>query len=451
MKKTLVYLLLFISRFVCAQTANIENSLNALQKDDQFKHAIISFYAIDAASGEMITGFNHNYGLAPASCQKIITSISAFEMLGSNYRFVTKFGYRDQSFYIRGGGDPTLGSSRWNVTNANSILNKIQSISKKLSGDQSIRSVYIDDSGFGYQPVPDGWIWQDIGNYYGAGAWSLNWKENMYEARLRSGPSLDSSVEIVSTEPELYKQNIISFIRSASPKSGDNAWLYAAPFNEKIFATGTIPVSQNNFVIKGAMPYPSKAFAKEIQQKLHADTIILSVENLQQRKAQAQFPFMKDSILSPSLDSINFWFLKKSVNLFGEAFVKAMGSKRGDPFTTSGIEAMRNFWKDKMDVSAMNIIDGSGLSPANRVTTKLLVEFLQYARNKTWFPSFYAALPEMNGIKMKDGYISSVRSYTGIVKQKNGKEVIFAFIVNNFGGSASAVREKMWRILDLLK
>ena len=75
----------------------------------------------------------------------------------------------------------------------------------------------------------------------------------------------------------------------------------------------------------------------------------------------------------------------------------------------------------------------------------------QYAKKQNWFSSFYAALPEMNGIKMKDGYIGGVRSYTGYIKSRSGKEYSFSFIVNNFDGSPGTVREKMWKILDLLK
>ena len=52
---------------------------------------------------------------------------------------------------------------------------------------------------------------------------------------------------------------------------------------------------------------------------------------------------------------------------------------------------------------------------------------------------------------MKDGYISGVRAFTGYVKSKDGNEYTFSFIANNFDGSAGTVREKMWKVLDILK
>jgi len=50
-----------------------------------------------------------------------------------------------------------------------------------------------------------------------------------------------------------------------------------------------------------------------------------------------------------------------------------------------------------------------------------------------------------------NGYINGVRSYTGYIKSKSGTEYTFSFIVNNFDGNPGTVREKIWKILDMLK
>ena len=81
---------------------------------------------------------------------------------------------------------------------------------------------------------------------------------------------------------------------------------------------------------------------------------------------------------SPTFDSINYWFLKKSVNLYGEAFVKTIAyEKTGVGSTDTGVAIIKNFWdKNGIERSSLNIIDGSGLSPANRVTTNALVKWM---------------------------------------------------------------------------
>jgi D-alanyl-D-alanine carboxypeptidase/D-alanyl-D-alanine-endopeptidase (penicillin-binding protein 4) len=156
---------------------------------------------------------------------------------------------------------------------------------------------------------------------------------------------------------------------------------------------------------------------------------------------------------SPPLDSINFYFLKRSINLYGEALVRTIArEKAGIGSTEKGIELVKDFFQSKgIEKSAVDIIDGSGLSPQNRVTTNSLTKALQYAKTRSWFSSFYHALPELNGTKMKSGSIGGVRSYAGYQKAANGKEYIFSIIVNNYSGSSSEMNKKLFRILDLLK
>jgi len=157
--------------------------------------------------------------------------------------------------------------------------------------------------------------------------------------------------------------------------------------------------------------------------------------------------------LSPPLDSIIYWFLKKSINLYGEALVKTFAyEKKGYGATDSGVNIVKDFWKQKaVDPGELNIYDGSGLSPLNRVTTHAEVEVLQFAKRQSWFAWFYKALPEFNAMKMKSGTISDVKSFCGYHTAKDGKEYIFSFIVNNYNGLPVSLVNKMYSVLDILK
>lgn len=156
---------------------------------------------------------------------------------------------------------------------------------------------------------------------------------------------------------------------------------------------------------------------------------------------------------SPSLDSIIYWFNKKSINLYGEALVKTFAyEKQGFSSTDSGVAIVKRFWKEKgLDEDELNISDGSGLSPLNRVTTHAQVEILKFAKKRDWFPYFYKSLPDYNGMAMKSGTISDVKGFCGYHKAKNGKEYIFSFLVNNYSGKTSALVAKMFKVLDELK
>jgi D-alanyl-D-alanine carboxypeptidase/D-alanyl-D-alanine-endopeptidase (penicillin-binding protein 4) len=156
---------------------------------------------------------------------------------------------------------------------------------------------------------------------------------------------------------------------------------------------------------------------------------------------------------SPALDSIIYWFMKKSINLYGEALIKTFAFKKnGQGLTEKGVELIQNFWKERgIAPTELNIVDGSGLSPLNRVTTHAQVSILQYAKKQFWFSGFYDALPEFNGMKMKSGTISGVKAFCGYQKSKDGNEYIFSFLVNNYNGSSSTLVQKMYKVLDELK
>lgn len=472
MKTVCLFIYLFISYVSFSQDIATQLSVDVkkLEKDEQFKHAIISFYVVDGKTGKVIFDKNAQTGLAPASCQKVITSVSAFEMLGKEYRYKTYIthdqpinnGILQGHLYFVGGGDPTLGSQRWNTASEEAVIKKIIAILKKNNIQSITGDLVADDSYFTFEPVPKGWVWEDIGNYYGAGAWSLNWRENQFDITFKTGKAEDDPTEIMASKPAaiLKEYSFVNFVKTGAKASGDNAYLFSAPFSKNIIVRGTVPPSAEGFTISGSVPNPPKLFLQTVGGFLKNSGISVAgnmrtyTEGLM-NNLPVLIPkgTVIDSIVSPTLDSVNYWFLKKSVNLFGEAFVKTIARKNnGIANTDSGINIIKNFWNKKgIDIASLNMIDGSGLSPANRVTANALVMVLQYAKMQSWYASFYNALPLINGIKMKDGYISGVRSYAGYVKSKNGSDYTFCFIVNNFDGSAAAAREKIWSLLDILK
>lgn len=449
-------------------TERLKSAVTALEKDSQLRHGILGLYVADAKTGRPVFEKNSQVGLAPASTQKIITSAAAFELLGNTYRFKTyiksdsdiKEGRLGGDLYLEAHGDPTLGSWRWHVTKEEAVLNRIIEILRQNGINRIDGDVVVDDFSYTLQPIPDGWIWQDIGNYYGAGCWSLNWRENQYDMVLQSGKDIGEPTIIMGTSPTVANLLLANFITAGKKNSGDNAYIYAPPFAEFGFATGTIPVDEKAFTISGSMPRPALQFAKALEQKLKEQNISLSGRiKLHSDIARTGKPIpialhKLDSISSPQLDSVNYWFMRKSINLYGEAVVKAIAfteqPKRCE--TDKGIDIVRNFWSDQgIEKSAINIIDGSGLSPQNRVTTQALVQVLLFAKTRAWHRSFYQALPEFNGMKIKSGTIGGAKSFAGYHTSLAGREYVFAIIVNNYNGSSGDLVRKMYKVLDVLK
>jgi serine-type D-Ala-D-Ala carboxypeptidase/endopeptidase (penicillin-binding protein 4) len=467
MKKLFLLILIAVSATSFGQTisSSLSQAFEIFEKDSQLQNAISSLYVIDAKTGEVVFDKNSAIGLAPASTQKIITSATAYELLGKDFQYKTELGYNgkieegrlDGNLYLIGSGDPTLGSWRWKETRAGSVLPKIVSAIRKLKIKSVNGSVHVDDLNWNDETIPDGWIWQDIGNYYGAGAAKLNWRENQYDVILKSGNKIGDPVQIAGFDPD-YPFGLSSDLKSAAKGTGDNAYIYYPLNASGGVIRGTIPVNENRFVISGSVPQPEEPLLQAIKDSLMKNKIDLQpISFVIQKKGDLEYEPSKLTPLfthfSPRLDSIIYWFNKRSINLYGEALLKTIAfQKEGFGSTDKGVFIVKNFWKGKgIPATELNIVDGSGLSPLNRVTTHAQVSILHYAKKQPWFNGFYYSLPEYNGMKIKSGTINGVKGFCGYHTAKDGKEYIFSFLVNNYNGSASALVQKMYKVLDVLK
>jgi D-alanyl-D-alanine carboxypeptidase/D-alanyl-D-alanine-endopeptidase (penicillin-binding protein 4) len=61
---------LLICNFIFGQNVpkQLQEKTTALEKDPQFKHAILSMYVVDSKTGKVVFDKNSEIGLAPASC-----------------------------------------------------------------------------------------------------------------------------------------------------------------------------------------------------------------------------------------------------------------------------------------------------------------------------------------------------------------------------------------------
>ncbi|MBB1282891.1 D-alanyl-D-alanine carboxypeptidase/D-alanyl-D-alanine-endopeptidase [Flavisolibacter sp. BT320] len=468
MRNSFLFLSLFFLLHADAQTvtAKLARAFATFENDPQTKSALSSIYVLDATTGNVVFEKNAQIGVAPASTQKIITAATAYEILGKDFRFETAFGYYgslkngvlDGGLYIKPSGDPTLGSWRWDGTSEKAVIDRLFRAFRQ-KGIRSFSTTIVDERGWESNAIPGGWIWDDIGNYYGAGAASLNWRENQYDLFLKSGTSIGDAVTVVGTKPALYGVSFESKVTSAAKGSGDNSYIYLPVGQNIATVRGTIPVQESHFTISGAMPSALNQFLSTWQDTLakngvsgQGKTIPFNKQSTSSLPSGIQYFHTE---VSPSMDSIVYWFLRKSINLYGEALAKSMALKKGKTAASEiGGDVIRDYWKSKgigIDASELNMQDGSGLSPQNRVTTHAQAAVLHYAKKQPWFSGFYEGFPVYNGMKLKSGTIGGAKGFCGYHTSKDGKPYIVAFIVNNYTGSASSIVQKMYKVLDVLK
>jgi D-alanyl-D-alanine carboxypeptidase/D-alanyl-D-alanine-endopeptidase (penicillin-binding protein 4) len=459
---------LFIAGHAGAQSLQqkIQAAFNRLQADAQCKYGIVSLTVLDTKSGEQVFAGNSNIGVAPGSTMKTVTTITAFNLLGKDFVYQTQFGYSGEiiagtlngDLIIKGTGDPTFGSPRYETTKENHILNEMVAALRKAGIAHINGRIIGDDSLYGTQIIPDGWINQDLGTYYGAGIPALCWRENQFDITLNTG-RIGTPITVKGTIPNTPYLTFKSELVNGAEGTGDNAYPYLPAFNTTtMYLRGTYAVDQTKKLVSAAIPDPAYDIAYRLADTLRRLGITVSglAESTTTLTAKgqtaAQIVTNLNTFFSPNLSQIVYWTNRKSINLYAEELLKAMAYKSGKTATTvNGISILHDFWSKRgIDTNTMDVADGCGLSPADRITTKTIATILQSAKSATWFPDFYESLPVYNDMHMKSGSIHNVQAYAGY-QTHAGRELCFSIIVNNYNGPTRSIKDKMFKVLDELK
>ncbi|MDR2206955.1 MAG: D-alanyl-D-alanine carboxypeptidase/D-alanyl-D-alanine-endopeptidase [Flavobacteriaceae bacterium] len=430
----------------------LESAVKNLMNSQAAYSANLSFYVSDE-TGKFIYEFNGNKGLSSASTQKIFTAACALETLGKNYRYSTSVSFSgnlnggklDGNLYIFSNGDPTLGSWRYENFKPENFKQKfLEALQKKgiseISGD-----LILDDSYFDFQTTPGGWPWNDMGNYYGAGVWGINWRENQFDLNVNGSKIQNSNIEL---------PNVKWVSELSAGGNSDQSLIFTAPFSNVAFINGMLPAGKTT-TVSGATPNPPLAFGYEIKNWLKENNIQFSgkIVSVSEQKINGEkiSVFPKENVFleyqSPTLDKIIYWFMRKSVNFYGETLIKTIGKeKKKTGSFDAGVSYLKEFWKSKGIQSAMiNFADGSGLSPQNYVSARAEVQALIYAKKQTWFAEFYEGFPtHENGMKMKSGTMKNTKSFAGYYKG-----FAFSIIINNYQGND--ISDALFKVLNVLK
>lgn len=437
-----------ISQKLDTATKNLMNSPLAVSSN-------ISLYVADE-NGQLIYEYNGNKGLSTASTQKIFTAAAALETLGKNYTYQTTASYSgtissgnlNGNLFISSNGDPTLGSWRYEGFKPENFKQKFLEALKKSGITKISGDLIIDDSYFDHQTIPGGWPWDDLGNYYGAGIWGINWRENQFDINI-------SGTDFKSFSYPLEGVQWLNDLKASG--NSDQSLIFTAPHSDVALINGNLP-SGKITTVSGAVPNPPLQLGVEAIKWLKESNIEISgkvVTNSQlEIEGKSPFSISKNKVIlhyeSPTLDKIVYWFLRKSVNLYGEALIKTLGKeKKQNSSFKSGVAYLKEFWTSKgINSNMINFADGSGLSPQNYVSAKAEVQALLYAKKQPWFSSYYEGFPTQdNGMKMKSGTMRDIKSYAGYHTAKDGKKYVYSAIINNYQGSGSTELQKILSVL----
>jgi len=392
--------------------------------------------SIQTTDGETIYERSPKKLIKPASNLKLVTTATALEKLGPDFRFRTdifidgylSYGVLHGNLIISGSTDPLL--SGFFDGRINEVVKQWVDTLYTLGVQQIRGEVILDNS------------------YYVGNDVEVDGDEE--------GAPVQFSTVASFTRANTSQLNRVSRVRVIRTRSG----------RKRVVRRGFRRGSRLKRVRIEPNIYLSDALVNEMK----ARNIIFSegIEkiNYSQKIDRTEWKHIYSHHSKP-LSEILKRTNKSSDNFYADQLLRTLGGEyRGEASIEKGIEVVNDFLLYDVGVSQdeFHIVDGSGLSHDNQITPNLLVDVMKYMKRRSkYFPIYYESLsiPTVDGtlisrihhklatnIRAKTGSISGIISLSGYLKSRSGMDIYFSIIGNSYRKrTLKRVEDKICKIL----
>jgi len=402
------------------------------------------------SDGRILYQRNAKQPLAPASNQKVITTIAAFGLLSPEYKFKTGV-FRDGDFnsgqvkgnlYIKGGGDPYLVKEEmWKL--AERVLAKGV---HHVKGNIVVDSSFFDAIG---KPSKD-WNRIKMPLWYNAPTGGLAFNFNAISVVATPGKRPGDPVTI-NVDPPLECFKISGSAKTSKAGSRISLILDIKEINGKcvLLIKGRMPVNCNTQTyyrhVKNSAKYAGYAFKYYLEEvgvtidgKVVIGSVPIDVEKIVIHESKPLH-----SLLKAANKFSNNFMIEQTVKTIAAESVSFPGT------TMKGLHAIKSYFTDQIgiDTEGMLLNDGSGLSRKNRITALQFTDLIRYAVNESYFgPEFLSTLPiagvdgtmkkrlrnhpEKRLVRAKTGLIDNVVCLTGLIDGRKGEGLVFSIMIN---------------------
>jgi D-alanyl-D-alanine carboxypeptidase/D-alanyl-D-alanine-endopeptidase (penicillin-binding protein 4) len=363
----------------------------------------------DLSSGRVLLSQDAGSGFVPASTAKLAVAVAALDMLGPAATFTTKVvaGLAPSSIVLVGGGDPTLAAGHPPASDypQPATLASLAAQTARALRARGIRAVRLsyDTSLFTGPGMAPGWpdSYVTTGNVTPVSSLEVD------QGRLTaSGAPQDTN------DPDNYRARTF------------------APATEAAQAFASF-LSGDGIAVHGAL---RQAVAPRGAARIAA-------------------------VSSPPLAEIVDWMLTQSNNVIAENLARQVAIASGRPASFSGAAAGEIAVLRKLGIrGGIRLVDGSGLSPQDRITPDAEVQLVRLAASsgRPGLRAVITSLPVagfsgtlapggsvfpdvgqagLGVVRAKTGNLSTVVSLAGIAQAKDGQLFAFAFMVDRLPGN----------------
>ena len=442
------------SRARLALAASLESAMRSRSRGGRWGVLVTSI-----SRGDTLYSEEPDRLLKPASTMKLMTTALALDRFGANHTFSTEVlsdrpvrsGQVDGSLYLRGGGDPTL-SLRF--SRGESPMDALARRIKAAGVDRVRGDIVADESAFAPERVPEGWKRSYRASAYAAPVSALSLNENLVwvDTRVVDGRA------VVALDPPSTTMSVKNAVRVLDGRGGR---VLVGRTMSGVIASGWIGASSRprrySLVVQDPPVFAAGALVASLAR------VGVVVDGAVRSGTAPRNATRVAEVRSIRLDSILSFMNRESINHYAELLFRSAAREPGRAGSASAaMESLRGFLADKVGVQreAVRARDGSGLSEADTLTARSLVQVLAYANRASWSSAYHLSLPvagqsellrrrmrttlAQGNLHAKTGSTNTVTSLAGYVTARDGELLAFAFLYN--GRDTWGARQAMDRM-----
>lgn len=431
--------------------------------------AQLGVFAIEASTGRVLATRQADRTFIPASAFKLLLSSAALDTLGPQFRFTTEVlargnlagGHLAGDVILVGGGDPVLSSADLAAAASAVSADGIRQVDGTALADDTLYD--------GVRWGPD-WPWDATPFYYAAPIQALAIDEGtmtiLIKPGIRDGDPITGEIA-----PPALGYTISSRAVMASVTDDDPARCSRRLGGTQILIVGRMPLGAAAQTAHCAVEDSSEYALRRLRFELAAVPVTVGAAPLGPQPADLPHDFIDQGpapaplfqrypgarVLwahqSPPLLELLHTMLTESDNFIAEHILKMLAVRklhqRGSFIGGATVE-QRFAVRLGIDKDALDVNDGSGLSPADRITPHALVTILRWTARQPYGNDFISALPRaglegtlsnrLNGtdavgrVHAKSGYMQHTIVLAGYADTLHHGRVLFAVMVGDATG-----------------
>ncbi|MEZ4704381.1 MAG: D-alanyl-D-alanine carboxypeptidase/D-alanyl-D-alanine-endopeptidase [Bdellovibrionota bacterium] len=432
----------------------LEQELTKILASEHLTKKSISISVRNASTGQVVFEKNPNALINPASSIKLVTSLVALDLLGTQHRFSTSLLRQGKDLCVRGGGDPSfVQEDMWLLTERLfAKMPTIENVILDVSMFESNRSYAEDFSGDHHRSFAA--VLSPLSLNHNSITIEIEGQDHGKPAWIRIQPPL----------PDVVVQSQVSSSKNAGMKdvgveieTKKDQWI--------IRLNGKVPPGKTIFLYR-SVPDPLEYFWKTFSHYYRLQGGMLGQSWTKQsctQDAQKLFDY-ESKPLSWIVHGMN----KFSSNFFAESLVYQLSPSHT---YESGMAAIDQWITSHLPSSKdMVLQNASGLSRGTKVSASWMTDVVLEGKKHFEFgPEWISSMsvygkdgtlrrfkdPVLRGVvRAKSGSLKDVVSLVGLVQNQDHAEMAFAFLFEDTAQPTwkiQQVEEKLLRALALHK